>query len=550
MRRTARQQASATLATEVRAELAHILSSRTLRLSERHKKFLTFIVEETIAGRADRIKAYTVATSAFGRGENFDPQQDSIVRIEAGRLRRELERHYLTEGVGAPLRIEIPKGSYVPQFMTAKGADRTDAPSVPAQIPRRGPKLLVAPFDRDSESDQFVGFETAFTRQVIMGLTRFSTIMVYGPETAWSQGSHAHLPELSRMLDVDYVLTGRVALTTNSLVVDLLLQDLLQGRFVWAERFERALAPGDLRDLRDEVASQIVQTLAQPYGVFHRRALDNEGEPPRDLGSYLSVLEYNEFLRTYDVDSLERIREGLEKAIQKDPSFAEAFACLSMLETNAERTAAQPVEGNGDRLRRALGHARHAIFLAPNSSRAHHALAMALWFSGDIADSLAAYRHALSLNPFDTEIMAELALRYAMRMDWERAMPLVEDSFRRNPCQPQFYNMVPFLYHLAAGQPEEALKYARRSNNTKVPYTKMAIAAAAAASGQVEEARAAAADVEQQVPEYGKMFLTDAASRHLHPDLAEIWGAALHKAGLPGAFNFRDVPLEATARIA
>jgi hypothetical protein len=110
--------------------------------------------------------------------------------------------------------------------------------------------------------------------------------------------------------------------------------------------------------------------------------------------------------------------------------------------------------------------------------------------------------------------------------------------------------MVPFLYHLAAGQPEEALKYARRSNNTKVPYTKMAIAAAAAASGQVEEARAAAADVEQQVPEYGKMFLTDAASRHLHPDLAEIWGAALHKAGLPGAFNFRDVPLEATARIA
>ena len=79
-------------ASAVRAELHRILASPNFDASERSRNFLAYVVEEALAGRADRIKAYTIATAVFGRDEGFDPQLNSIVRIEAGRLRRWLER--------------------------------------------------------------------------------------------------------------------------------------------------------------------------------------------------------------------------------------------------------------------------------------------------------------------------------------------------------------------------------------------------------------------------------------------------------------------------
>ena len=100
----------------IRAALERVLASADFDASERNRSFLRHVVEETLAGRAERIKAYNIATTVFGRDDRFDPQLDSIVRIEAGRLRRSLERYYLTSGRDDPVRIGIPKGSYVPTF--------------------------------------------------------------------------------------------------------------------------------------------------------------------------------------------------------------------------------------------------------------------------------------------------------------------------------------------------------------------------------------------------------------------------------------------------
>ena len=83
----------------LREQLKRILASDCFDASRRNRLFLQYAVEETLEGRADRIKAYNIATTVFGRDERFDPQSDSIVRIEAGRLRRSLERYYLTAGV-------------------------------------------------------------------------------------------------------------------------------------------------------------------------------------------------------------------------------------------------------------------------------------------------------------------------------------------------------------------------------------------------------------------------------------------------------------------
>src|SRR5687767_5874709 len=106
--------------------LQRVVASRDFMNSERKRRFLKFVVQETLAGRADRIKAYTIAVDVFDRDPSFDPLADPVVRIEAGRLRRCLEHYYLAEGAADRIRITIPKGGHVPQFIVTEEA----APSV------------------------------------------------------------------------------------------------------------------------------------------------------------------------------------------------------------------------------------------------------------------------------------------------------------------------------------------------------------------------------------------------------------------------------------
>jgi hypothetical protein len=102
---------------EILDHLEDICATEDFRRSSRCSGFLRYVVGETLAGRTDRIKAYAIAVSVLGRDENFDPQVDPVVRIEASQLRRRLERYYLTGGVNSGIRIDLPKGSYVPTFI-------------------------------------------------------------------------------------------------------------------------------------------------------------------------------------------------------------------------------------------------------------------------------------------------------------------------------------------------------------------------------------------------------------------------------------------------
>lgn len=93
-----------------RGALARILASSDFDASERNRRLLRHIVEEALAGRAERIKPHGIAVAGFDRDDSFDGQSDPIVRIEANRLRRCLERYDLLAGRADPIRIEVPKG--------------------------------------------------------------------------------------------------------------------------------------------------------------------------------------------------------------------------------------------------------------------------------------------------------------------------------------------------------------------------------------------------------------------------------------------------------
>lgn len=124
----------------VRAALDRVLASPDFAASPRLAAFLKFVVESTLDGRADALKGYTIAVEALGRPPSFDPQSDPIVRVEATRLRRALERYYTTIGVDDPVIIDVPKGGYVPQFHTrgvedAAPADQDVADPPPGDAP-------------------------------------------------------------------------------------------------------------------------------------------------------------------------------------------------------------------------------------------------------------------------------------------------------------------------------------------------------------------------------------------------------------------------------
>jgi adenylate cyclase len=123
---------------DVQAALRKILGSAEFRRSRRVGGFLRFIVEEKLAGSGNRLKAFTIAREVYGRDENFDPRTDTIVRVDAGRLRSRLASYYESAGCTDPVRIDVPKGSYTPVFSWKSGdTSNVELQAPPAPVPAR-----------------------------------------------------------------------------------------------------------------------------------------------------------------------------------------------------------------------------------------------------------------------------------------------------------------------------------------------------------------------------------------------------------------------------
>lgn len=520
-------------------QVERILKSPDFDASERNGRFLIYAVNETLAGRADRIKAYTIATSVFGRGDNFDPQQDAIVRIEAGRLRRSLERYYLTSGQNDPVRIAIPTGSYVPAFTVQEPLTEGDTPK--AAIPGTAhpnkrfhrPTVLVAAFEEEGDQSAFPSFSRGFTRDLIVGLTRFTDLFVLGPETSSHFGPDLDLARLRDAHDIDFVVTGGTFMHGRRFRVEAVLIDTQSGQYLWADSIERTLDPETIMSVRDDVACYVTRAIAQPYGViFNARAREIEGKQPAYLSSFDYVTQFYQYRRSFEIDQLDALHTGLEQAITADTHYAEAFACLSLLYSDSVRYG-HPLGSDVNPLDRALALAHRAIELAPNFCRGHLAMSVALWFSGDPAGGIASLETGLALNPNDTELGAELGFRHAMRGEWDKGVPLIEQSYRRNPGQQGSFRVGLSLWHFAHGRYAQALAEARNINAPKVLYGHVMIAVSAAKLGLTAEADAAIRTILSLGPDYGTRIVADLGNRNLAPELIEVIVPVVYEAGLP-----------------
>src|SRR5215471_5911152 len=171
----------------IREELERLLKSVTFAAARAQKRFLQFTVTETLHGRGHSLKEFVLGVEVFGRGESFDPRTHNIVRVEASKLRTKLARYYDTEGRRNPLRIEFPKGSYVPVFHRNTRIDSSEdrAPESPEPQPWSAPRTKPEPsFRRYYTLSLYVALALALLGAALMFRSRGGPAFESNPSVA------------------------------------------------------------------------------------------------------------------------------------------------------------------------------------------------------------------------------------------------------------------------------------------------------------------------------------------------------------------------------
>lgn len=573
---------------EIRQQLDRIIESSAFATSQRNRRFLRYVVEETLAGRADRIKAYSVATVVFGRDQDFDPQTDPIIRIEASRLRRALDHYYLSAGRDDPVRVVVPKGSYVPMFERAGSAAAStldaqseqprpvaawerfgvsahgrnvlsrpllvaagafllvlvaatgfvtrgmldaanpERPSPGSSLHYYGPSILVVPFAPVAGEPGARSFlAERITQQVLAGLTRFADLSIFSGPAMSSGEAKGPAPFIG-----DYVLKGRTEMVEDQLRVSVFLLDARLGRQLWSANYAAEFA-GANSTPEEEVADRIVRDIAGQRGaVFGREVQALASLPVRSLTPYQCVLRHQLYWQRPNANRSAETRECLERAIKTDPGYATAHAALALVRIDPIRFRLAPRAEWPSILDGALLEAQRAVDLAPNNPRGYQALHHVKWLKGEIEQSFAAAERALTLNPNDTEMRAELGFRYGLRGDWSRAMPLLERAFAQDSGLPSLYRVVISLHCYVSGRYEEALAEASRIDLPDYRYTHVMRAIAYAQLGRVHEAAASVQRILELEPQFAKNMVPDLQASSVHPDLIRAIADGLRKAGL------------------
>jgi TolB-like protein/Flp pilus assembly protein TadD len=519
-------------------QLERILGSAEFVASDRLKRFLRFIVEEALAGRADRLKAYTIALEVFGRDPGFDPQNDPVVRMEAGKLRRRLERYFLGTGRDDPVRIEIPKGHYAPIFSlprddvaTAEPAGgrrplsgrhpsrrglvglagltlaglvllatiwlRSEAPNLEAEaeLPvaqERGPAIIVLPFENLSDIDKDDVFASGLTQELVSNLMRFGELRLYSAYGSFLEEPTADPVELGERLDVGYVVKGSVRREPDWVRLIVHLIEAQTGEHLWTETYDRALTPENLFEIQEQLAADLASQLAQPYGIIQQVTADSfRRERPETLFAYDCVLRAFDYRRTQGREKHAASRECLEEAVRRDPGYADAWAVLADNYLDEFRYGYSPRPYDPAALDQALSTARHAVELDRDSVLALLALSTMHFYRGEFAKAEEIHRRLLSLNPTNPHVLGQVGWRTARAGNWDEGIALVRQSIDRSITAPWAYHMVIALDHYRREDYHAALAKAEPIAGARIATVAVVLAAIHGQLGNKDEARRA-----------------------------------------------------------
>lgn len=445
-------------ASELSAAVERIIQKMGLSSDSNPARLLTYVVAETAAGRADRLKAVTIGQDVFRRGANFDASSDSIVRVEMKRLREILDHYYSTAGEQDPVRISVPKGTYVPEIsrLTATAHEASVTATRSRQLKRVVVFLLGAVglcavalwawmslrSDVDSSEgeptlaiDVSEGVAPTTYAVAVDTLSHFSNINLWADDLA---------AEAGRRADYQLILTPTGAQTLAQLRVND-TGEVISSRVFSSEHFAEATHASGLND----------------FEVWLGQAATRNGIIEADFirrGSYsgdftCSVLTEAYFTNQTDARHLaardcilERLREGHDSARLR----------IDLAKLYREEHSDQRNLMPGDPLVRAAREARAAIALDRFDANAYYALMSVLFASGAVEEGIAMGERSLELNPFDGEAVGGFAARINIVGQHERALELFEVSSKLTPGGVAWRDYGYFLAHLGLDDLEAA----------------------------------------------------------------------------------------------
>ncbi len=394
---------------DVAVQLERILSHPQFLVADQLSRFLRFVVEATLAGRHDQIKQYTIAVEALGRDADFNPLIDAVVRMQARQLRRALHRYYATDGMDDPIRIDIPKGRYVPIFLPnhdlsqssgshSEQATSAFAPKDPLLEPLDGPSIAVLPLAFLGNDDDEAYFATGLTEEIIIALTCFPSFRVVGPLSRDDIPEHKEgIRRIGEQYAVRFVLDGTIRKRGHTFRMTAKLTDAVSSHHLWGQAFEYSLETTSLQEIEHEIVGQVVATIADAYGVIPRTLAKEAfvGRTDR-LSDYGAILRFHHHMRVFTEVSQVEAFTALEHLVQRDPHHALAAALLGDLTASTyylgfEDSPAVVVQAEK------LG--RKALALDPNCQPAHYTMALVHYLRFQRVRCLEAIEHTLRLNP-------------------------------------------------------------------------------------------------------------------------------------------------------
>jgi TolB-like protein len=272
----------------VRAELDRVLASKGFQNAGRLSRLLRHVTEKTLAGDADQLKEYAVGVEVFDRDASYDPRLDSIVRVEAGRLRSRLDEYYANGGLTSAIRIGLPRGGYVAQFTrrepgSSAGPKTTGVePQVSNGTPRtvfillavsvlivaalalwlswrsraEGPAVAVLAFSEHSDDAQLAGVAAALTDDVTSELARLGRVGVVSHTSAMQfAGVNKPLREIAAALNADFIVEATIENEPAGIKVVARIVNAATDRKMWVKDYHGR--PDALHDLSREIADGI-----------------------------------------------------------------------------------------------------------------------------------------------------------------------------------------------------------------------------------------------------------------------------------------------------
>ena len=522
----------------IREQLERILAAPEFINACQLSRFLRFVVEETLDGRANKIKQYTVAVGALKCESGFDPKIDPIVRVTAGRLRQTLRRYYETEGAQDPISISIPKGTYVPVFRSNEIADSNGAPSIvpeqqaaPYQLTMpQGPSIVVLPFDCLMNTHEQLYQADGLAEQLVVTFNRFPEYLLIGPLPRQSDSLvYQDLRAVGQEYGAQFVLSGSLRRQGQLLRLIIKLTDAQTGGAVWAETYDNDGNLGDLFAFEDMAVSQITAVLGDYFGVIPRCLVEESmTKATEDTAVYDAILRYYHYLAVYTEESHTAALAALTQAVKIAPDYPLTLALLADMKyldyhlLGADKAVLEAVE------RLTLC----ALTIDPRCQHGRFIQAFTYYHEEHKELFVQKLEQAIALNPNNVFLLFSASIYLTIVGEWEQGMKLLAKAKRLNPHYPSWIHMSAFLVAYLQENYEEALTNAKQINLPNLYVDPLIRAAALGQLGRKDEGETAVSELLTLQPDFAQHGQNLMRRLFFSNDNVQTLADGLQKAGL------------------